>query len=82
VRLDDGEGLIAAAKLDLGLIQIPDYMIDDELARGELVELLPSCRPQPAPISAVHPAGRLVPARVRVLLEALRSLARRDRPSA
>lgn len=82
VRVNDGEGLIAAARLHLGLIQIPDYMIADELARGELVELLPSCRPEPAPISAVYPAGRLVPARVRVLLDALRALARRNRAAA
>jgi LysR family transcriptional regulator for bpeEF and oprC len=79
VRINDGEGMVAAARLGMGLVQLPDYMVADELARGELVELLPSCRPEAQPISAVYPSGRLVPARVRVLLDALKPLARRQR---
>lgn len=79
VRVNDGEGLIVAARLGLGLVQLPDYFIDDDLARGDLVELLPASRPEPTPISAVYPSGRLVPARVRVTLEALRAVSRRPR---
>jgi DNA-binding transcriptional LysR family regulator len=41
--------------------------------------VLPSCRPEAQPISAVYPSGRLLPARVRVLLEALRALGQRNR---
>jgi hypothetical protein len=48
-----------------------------ELARGELVELLHSCRPEAMPINLVYPSGRLVPARVRVAIEALTALRRR-----
>jgi LysR family transcriptional regulator for bpeEF and oprC len=77
VRINDGEGMIAAARLGLGLAQLPDYMVAAELQRGELTEVLPSCRPEAQPISAVVPSGRLVPARVRVLLEALQPLGRR-----
>lgn len=74
VQISDGEGLAAAVVQGLGLAQLPEYMVDREIARGELVELLPSCRPTPLPISAVIPSGRLVPARVRVLLDALATL--------
>ena len=70
-RLNDGEGMVQAAVLGLGLAQVPDYMVEDELAARQLVELLPEHRPPPMPIHAVMPAQRLVPARVRVLLEAL-----------
>lgn len=71
VRLNDGEGLVEAAKLGLGVAQLPDYFVREELARGELVELLPNHRPAPLPISIVYPGARLVPQRVKVLLEAL-----------
>jgi LysR family transcriptional regulator, regulator for bpeEF and oprC len=79
VRINDGEGMVAAACLGLGLVQLPDHMVAAELQRGDLIEVLPSCRPEAAPISAVYPSGRLVPARVRVLLEALKPLGRRNR---
>ncbi len=79
VRINDGEGMVAAACLGLGLVQLPDNMVAGQLQRGELIEVLPSCRPEAAPISAVYPSGRLVPARVRVLLEALKPLGRRNR---
>lgn len=79
VRLNDGEGMVSAACLGMGLVQLPDYMVAAELARGELAEVLPSCRPDTQPISAVYPSGRLMPARVRVVLDALKGLARRSR---
>jgi DNA-binding transcriptional LysR family regulator len=74
VQVNDGEGLVAAALEGLGLTQVPDYMVAEPIARGDLVEVLPSCRPAPMPISAVYPSGRLVPPRVRVVLEALDEL--------
>jgi len=45
------------------------------------VEILPSCRPEPMPISIVYPSGRLLPARVRVAIEALDALRRRLLPA-
>lgn len=74
LRIGETEGLAEAALLGCGLVQLPDYLVQAELARGALVELLPSCRPEPMPIHIVHPAGRLVPARVRVAIEALEAL--------
>lgn len=74
VRVNDGEGLVQAALLDLGLAQVPDYFVRDELARGELVEVLPQARPARSDISIVYPGAKLVPHRVRVLIEALQGL--------
>lgn len=79
VQIDDTEGLAAAARLGLGLGQLPDNVVQEELARGELVEVLPRLRPAPMPISAVVPSGRLVPPRVRVVLDALEALRGRAR---
>jgi LysR family transcriptional regulator, regulator for bpeEF and oprC len=79
LQITDTEGLGTATRLGMGLCQLPDYIVQDELARGELVEVLPACRPPPMPISAVVPSGRLVPPRVRVLLDALKVLRERNR---
>lgn len=76
VRLNDGEALVEAAKLGLGLAQLPDYFVADEIARGELVEVLPAARPAALPVSIVYPGARLVPLRVRLLLQELEALRR------
>jgi DNA-binding transcriptional LysR family regulator len=77
VRVNETEALLAAVLLGTGICQLPDLLVEGELARGDLVELLPSCRPEAMPISLVYPSGRLVPARVRVAIEALTALRRR-----
>lgn len=75
VRIGDGDAMVQAAISGMGLIQVPDYIAEDALARGDLVELLPAMRPPPMPISAVYPSQRLLPPRVRVVLDALSGLA-------
>ena len=79
-QVNDGEGMVAAAAHGLGLMQIPDYMAAEELARGALVEVMSALRPAPMPINAVMPSMRLMPPRVRVVLEALQGL-RERRPA-
>jgi len=74
VRVNDGEGMVAGLCAGLGLGQLPDYMVEAERRDGRLVEVLVSCRPEPMAISLVWPSGRLLPARVRVAIEALASL--------
>jgi LysR family transcriptional regulator, regulator for bpeEF and oprC len=81
IRVNETEALVDAVKLDLGICQLPDMLVREELRRGEIVELLPSCRPEPMPISVVYASGRLLPARVRVALEALERLRNRNRDS-
>jgi DNA-binding transcriptional LysR family regulator len=76
VRVNDGEGLVEAARLGLGVAQVPDYFVQEELASGALVELLPRHRPAPIPVSIVYPGARLVPQRVRVLIDELMQLRR------
>jgi LysR family transcriptional regulator, regulator for bpeEF and oprC len=73
LRFNDGEAMVQAAVLGLGLTQVPDNMADAELAAGRLVELMSRHRPDPMPIHAVMPAQRMVPSRVRALLDMLRA---------
>jgi len=78
VHVNETEALVTAMQLGLGICQVPDLLVADELARGELVELLPSCRPEPMPIHLVYPSARLLPARVKLAIEALEGLRRRE----
>lgn len=78
IEVNDGEGIVAAAVLGLGIGQVPDNTVVDELARGSLVELLPAHRPPAMPVSVVMPSSRLLPPRVRALLDALEPLRRRQ----
>jgi LysR family transcriptional regulator, regulator for bpeEF and oprC len=71
VIVDDGEGLVQAARHGAGLTQVPHYMAAEELGRGNLVEVLPDFRPPPMPVYVVWPGNRLMPARLRVFIDAL-----------
>ena len=55
--------------LEWGTGQVPHYMVSEPLARGELVELLPTMRPPVMPIAAVMPSARMVPFQMRAPLE-------------
>lgn len=70
-RFNDGEAMVRSAVLGLGLAQVPHYMATHELATGRLIEVLARYRPPAMPIHAVMPANRMVPARVRVFMDAL-----------
>ena len=74
IRIGDGEGLVAAVRLGLGIAQLPEYFVRRELAGGELVEVLRTLRPAALPVLAVYPGARLVPARVRAFLQELKAL--------
>jgi DNA-binding transcriptional LysR family regulator len=60
---------IAAARLGLGIIQIPRYHAQADLDAGRLVEILPDFPPSPTPVSLLYPQARHIPLRVRVFLE-------------
>lgn len=70
-QFDDGEAVLEAVRLGLGIGQVPDYMAADAMARGDLVEILPSLRPPAERISIVWPAAKRVPPRLRALIAVL-----------
>lgn len=68
---DDGEAMVAAAVASMGLVQVPNYMADEAIARGELVEVLRRFRTPPMPIALVYPSARRVTPRLKALIEVL-----------
>jgi DNA-binding transcriptional LysR family regulator len=71
VVFDDGDAMVSAALCGLGLMQGPDYIVEEELRRGRLVEVLAAYRPPALPISLVFAAARRHVPRLRVLVEML-----------
>jgi DNA-binding transcriptional LysR family regulator len=68
--LNDGEAVVEAACLGVGLALLARYTVAAELDAGRLVEVLPEVALQPfAPIYALFPSGPLLPAKTRAFLD-------------
>jgi DNA-binding transcriptional LysR family regulator len=80
VAMDDGDALLAAAIAGLGLMQLPNYIAGEALARRAVVEVLAKYRSAPIPISVVYPSTRRMTPRLRVLIDALAAADWSDAP--
>lgn len=69
LRLDSGEALRDAAVAGLGIAFLPGFLVDEELARGRLKALLPSCETEAVRIMAIYPSKRHLPAKVRRFID-------------
>lgn len=68
---DDMIALCTAATRGIGITQLPAMIVEDELARGALVELLPSWSPRSGLVHAVFPSRRGLLPSVRALIDYL-----------
>jgi DNA-binding transcriptional LysR family regulator len=69
-------------RLGLGLAQVPWFHVEEEIARGRLVELLADTPPPTAQVSLLYPRNRQLSPRVRVFLDwAAKEFESRNRPS-
>jgi DNA-binding transcriptional LysR family regulator len=69
VSVTGTEAYTAAALAGLGLVQVPRYRIAEQLAGGQLVEVLADVPPPTIPISVLYPQARQLSARVRVFAD-------------
>jgi DNA-binding transcriptional LysR family regulator len=69
VAVNAAESYISAARLGLGIIQIPRYHAEKDIADGSLVELLSEFPPTPTPASLLYPRNRQLSPRVRVFID-------------
>jgi DNA-binding transcriptional LysR family regulator len=63
------ETMVAAARLGMGLIQVPRYRLAADLDAGRLVEVLAETPPSPSPIFALYPRHRQLSPRVKAFLQ-------------
>jgi DNA-binding transcriptional LysR family regulator len=69
VSVNGAESYVAAARLGLGLIQVPRYHVETDLERGTLVPILADFPPSPTPVSLLYPRSRQLSPRVRVFID-------------
>jgi DNA-binding transcriptional LysR family regulator len=74
VSVTTADAYVACGEAGLGLIQVPRYDVEAQLARGELKEVLSQWRPAPMPVSVLYPHRRQLSPRVRVFVDWLAQL--------
>ena len=63
------ESYLATARLGLGLVQVPKFHAEADLANGTLVQVLSNCPPPSVPVSLLYPRNRQLSPRVRVFID-------------
>ncbi len=71
IHTNSGDTCRAAALLDQGVILQPDFIVGDDLRRGDLVELLPAYRSIELGIHAVYASRKHLPMKTRHLVDFL-----------
>jgi DNA-binding transcriptional LysR family regulator len=69
VSVNAAESYLCAARLGLGLIQIPRYHAEHDLAGGTLVHILADFPLTETPVSVLYPRNRQLSPRVRVFID-------------
>ncbi|KEF30444.1 Transcriptional regulator, LysR family, in formaldehyde detoxification operon [Marinobacter nitratireducens] len=69
IRCDSGRALLDAALKGIGIVQLPDYYVQQALDSGELIPLLTHYREDDDGIWAVYPHNRHLSPKVRMLLD-------------
>jgi DNA-binding transcriptional LysR family regulator len=70
-----GTELYAGSALaGLGIVQVPQYRVEAELAAGRLKIILAGFPPPPMPVSVLYPQNRQLSSRVRVFAQWLRDI--------
>ncbi|AOW78525.1 hypothetical protein A3Q34_17760 [Colwellia sp. PAMC 20917] len=60
-----------AALKDLGIVQLPDYYVQQHIESGELVTLLDNYRAPDEGIRAIYPQNRHLSPKIRLLVDYL-----------
>ena len=69
LTINNGDALRQAAIDGLGIAMLPDFIVGDGLASGELVELVPEARRTPLGVYAVYPQGRFPQPKLRAFID-------------
>jgi DNA-binding transcriptional LysR family regulator len=70
-QADTSEAIREGVLAGLGIAVIPAFAFAGEIADGRVVELLCDYEPKPLPMQAIYPSRRLVPLKVRAMIDFL-----------
>lgn len=74
-EFSDGEAMLAAGRDGCGIIQMPTWLVNEDLSRGTLVPLLEDFAGGEMPIHVVWPKSHYLQPKVRAVIEMLQALA-------
>lgn len=74
IAVNAAETFVSAAKLGLGIVQVPRYHVEEDIASGDLAVLFPETPPTSTPVSLLYPRNRQLSPRVRVFLDWVQKL--------
>jgi DNA-binding transcriptional LysR family regulator len=69
--MDSAEALVAAAVHGFGIINMPTYLLEDNVRAGKLVPMLSEFQPATKPIRAMYPTRRHLSPKVRIFIDLL-----------
>lgn len=65
IRLGNTAAIHEAAKAGLGIADLPDYLVEEDLQERRLARVLPQLQTAPSSVYVIYAPGRLLPTRVR-----------------
>jgi DNA-binding transcriptional LysR family regulator len=71
--LNSGAAIATAAIAGAGMARLPLFLVEDALARGELVEVLREWKTKPAPLQIVYASTPTVSPKLRAFIDLMRS---------
>lgn len=77
---DDVLGVIGLARAGVGLVQIYDFVVEEDVSRGKLVEVLSAYRGASRPFSLIYPENVVLSPAAQTLKDFLITTERRHRP--
>lgn len=69
LRINDADAICDLVRADLGIAQVPDWIIKDDFEAQGLVPLLSDYYPIPKPVSIIYPQTRFLSTRARCFID-------------
>jgi DNA-binding transcriptional LysR family regulator len=69
LEMDDPDAVKSTVLAGAGVAALPRFLVEDELRRGELAQVLPEWAPAPAALHLVYASNSALPLRVRAFLD-------------
>lgn len=78
--VNNGAAMAAAIAAGGGIARLPRFLVEEHLAKGELVEVLADWRTPPSPVHIVHASAAQVAPKLRVFIDAMRGACTASHP--
>ncbi|WP_290699504.1 LysR family transcriptional regulator [Amphritea sp.] len=75
LKVDELNLAARAAENGLGIVNLPDYVVEKLISAGRLTKLMPSWQPHPRDVHMLYPERKYIPGKARLFIEFIMSQA-------